>query len=157
MFFTTICSNVDDCRTECEISDDTATVAVVYEDHDGWHIETFRDLRSEERKDFDASVAAAKQNLSRYVNRMGGNVPEGSTVGGISLWLMEKDDGSALGMPVCGDDREAERRLKGISPEVERRVRRLAAENRVIEAIRELRTETNCSLQQAKVWLANRC
>jgi hypothetical protein len=73
-------------------------VAVVYEAHDGWHVRVRRDLRTEELDKFDASVEAAKQRLSRYINRLGSNPPEGSTVGELSLWLMAKDDGTALGI-----------------------------------------------------------
>jgi hypothetical protein len=99
MFFITICGNVDELRTDCEISDDSGeTVAVVYEAHDGWHVRVRRDLRTEELDKFDASVEAAKQRLSRYINRLGSNPPEGSTVGELSLWLMAKDDGTALGI-----------------------------------------------------------
>ncbi|MGC2790808.1 MAG: hypothetical protein WA899_02205, partial [Candidatus Sulfotelmatobacter sp.] len=96
MFFITICGNVDDLRTDCEISDDSGeTVAVLYEAHDGWHVSVLRGLRSEEVDKFDASVVAAKQRLSHYINRLGSNPPEGSTAGELSLWLMVKDDGTA--------------------------------------------------------------
>ena len=60
-----ILGNVDECRTECEISDGTATtVAVVYESHEGWHINVLKPLRDEELETFNATVAAAK--LSRW-------------------------------------------------------------------------------------------
>jgi hypothetical protein len=95
-----ILGNVDECRTECEISDDTATtVAVVYETHEGWHVNVLRPLRDEELKTFNATVAAAKQSLSQYVNRMGSNPPEDTTVGTLSLWLMQKDDGARSDKP----------------------------------------------------------
>jgi hypothetical protein len=101
VFSTAILGNVDQGRTECEISDDTAAaVAVVYEGQDGWHVKTFRDFRAEELDEFNAIVAKAKENLSHYVNRTGSNPPEESTVGGLSLWLMEKDDGTGLGIRV---------------------------------------------------------
>jgi hypothetical protein len=99
MFFITMCGNVDDLRTDCEISDDSGeTIAVVCEAHDGWHVSVLRSLRAEEADKFDASVVTAKQRLSHYINRLGGNPPEGSTAGELSLWLMVKDDGTVLGI-----------------------------------------------------------
>jgi hypothetical protein len=72
MFFITMCGNVDDLRTDCEISDDSGeTIAVVCEAHDGWHVSVLRSLRAEEADKFDASVVAAKQRLSHYINRLG--------------------------------------------------------------------------------------
>jgi hypothetical protein len=99
MFSRIIRGNVDHCRTECEISDETAaTVAVVYEDPEGWHVNVMKQPTDEELETFNAAVEAAKQNLSHYVNRMGSNPPEHTTVGALSLWLMQKDDGTALGI-----------------------------------------------------------
>ena len=99
MFSRIILGNVDHCRTECEISDEAAaTVAVVYEDPKGWHVKVMRPPMDEELETFNAAVEAAKQSLSRYVNRTGSNPPEHTTVGALSLWLMQKDDGTALGM-----------------------------------------------------------
>ncbi len=158
MFFMTVLGNVDECRTDCEISDESAaTVAVVYEAHDGWHVNILKPVRAEELDDFNASVAAAKQSLSHYVNRMGSNPPEGSTVGGLSLWLLEKDDGTALGFKLSEDGSEAAVRLKDVSPEVQGRIQSLARDGRRLEAIRELRIATNCSLEQAKAWLNDNC
>src|SRR5439155_15880503 len=99
MFSRSILGNVDECRTECEISDETATtVALVYEDDEGWRVNVLRPLRDEELETFNAAIAAAKQSLSHYVNRIGSNPPEHTTVGALSLWLMQKDDGTALGI-----------------------------------------------------------
>jgi hypothetical protein len=99
MFSTIIMGNVDECRTECEIADDAAaTVAVVYESDEGWHVTVLRPLRDEELETFNAAVAAAKQSLSHYVNRMGSNPPDETTRGGLSLWLIQKDDGTTLGI-----------------------------------------------------------
>jgi len=99
MFSRTVLGNVDECRTECEVSDDTATcVAVVYENREGWHINLLRPLSDDELATFNASVEAAKESLSHYVNRMGNNPPEETTRGELSLWLMQKDDVTALGI-----------------------------------------------------------
>ena len=158
MFFITVLGNVDECRTDCEISDETAaTVAVVYEAHDDWHVNVLKGVRAEELDDFNASVAAAKQGLSHYVNRMGSNPPEGLTVGSLSLWLMEKDDGTALGLKLSEHRPEAAPRLKDVPRKVQGRVQLLAQDGRRMEAIRELRVATNCSIEQAKAWLNDNC
>jgi hypothetical protein len=64
----------------------------------------------EELETYNAAVEAAKQSLSHYVNRMGSNPPEHTTVGALGLWLMPKDDGTALGIDrkdlPCGDKRQ---------------------------------------------------
>jgi hypothetical protein len=98
VFSTVVLGNVDECRAECEISDDGQTVAVVYENDQGWHVQALRSIGDEERSAFNASVAEAKQTLSHYVNRLGANPPKDITVSGLSLWLMERDDGTVLGM-----------------------------------------------------------
>jgi hypothetical protein len=90
---------VDLCRTECEIADEAATtVALVYEDPEGWHVKVTTPPMDAELEIYNATVEAAKQSLSHYVNRMGSNPPEHTTVGALSLWLMQKDDGTALGI-----------------------------------------------------------
>jgi hypothetical protein len=99
VFSTTIFTNLDECRTECEISDRSSVVAVVYEGRDGWHSNRFRIISGDEDQALDASIAEAKERLSHYVNRFGENVPDGLTRAGLSLWLMEKDDGTAMGIP----------------------------------------------------------
>lgn len=101
------------------------------------------------------SVAAAKVSLSHYINRMGTNPPQNLSVGGLSLWLMQKDDGTALGLKLADSDPEAAGRLKHIAPNIAGRLRSLVQGGRRIEAIRELRILTNCSLEQAKDWLNN--
>ncbi len=98
MFSRTILGNVDECRTECEISDEAAvTLAVVYESPDRWHVDVVRPLRDEELEAFNAAVEDAKQSLSHYVNRMGRKPLENITRGALSLWLTQKDDGTVLG------------------------------------------------------------
>jgi len=97
MFSKTVFGNVDECRTECEISDDTGTVvAIVYETHNGWRVDVLTEPKHEDLAAFIDSVEAAKQSLSQYVNRMGINPPPEATAGGLSLWLMQRDDGTAL-------------------------------------------------------------
>jgi hypothetical protein len=158
MFSRTILGNADEHRTECEISDDTATtVAVVYEGNDGWHVKVLRPLREDELETFNAALTAAKQSLSHYVNRMGSNPPEDITVGGLSLWLMQKDDGTALGIALNKQNSGPALPVRDVPQDVEERVRSLSRAGHRVEAIRELRMATNCSLEQAKAWLNDNC
>jgi hypothetical protein len=153
MFSRAIIGNVDECRTECEISDDTGTtVAVVYEDSSGWHIDLLRGFRTEEVAAFDICVETSKQKLSSYVNRRGSNLPKDATAGGLSLWLMQKDDGTTLGIGLGKSSALASSR-GDVSPDLEERIRSIARRGNPLEAIRELRTATNCSLEQARAWL----
>lgn len=99
MFETIIAANPDACRTEAEVADETGnTVAIVYEDSEGWHTEVL-DYRVEQAStSFNAIIKNAKEALSHYVNRRGENVPsELTTVGALALWLMAKDDGTVMG------------------------------------------------------------
>jgi hypothetical protein len=165
MFSTTILGNVDERRTECEISDGTqTTVAVVYENRDdGWQVDLCRSLTPAEEGEFNAAVETAKRSLVHYVNRFGDGAPADATVGALSLWLMMKDDGSAMGIDLqtlqprtVPDDPEAQTRIHDLSAAVSNRIRQIASDGREIEAIRELRIATGCSLKQAKEWLARR-
>jgi hypothetical protein len=98
VFSTTISTNLGECRTECEISDNSSVVAIVYEGRDGWHVNGLRSISADESEDFNANIRDAKERLSHYVNRFGEDVPEELTLGGLSLWLMQKDDGTAMGI-----------------------------------------------------------
>jgi hypothetical protein len=91
-----IAGNVDACRAEAEIADGSGnTVAIVYEDSNGWHTEV---IDKQSSHNFSALIENAKETLSHYVNRRGDNVPsELRTCGALSLWLMAKDDGTAMG------------------------------------------------------------
>ena len=100
MFATTIFTNLDDCRTECEISDNSSVVVVVYEGRDGWHVKRVGNISADEGQALDQSIAEAKERLSHYVNRFGDDVPSGLTRGDLSLWLMQKDDGTSMGIPI---------------------------------------------------------
>lgn len=158
MFSKVILGNVDECRTEWEIADDTAeTVAVVYEGRDGWHVKVLRPLRNEELEAFNEAVEAAKQRFSHYINRMGGIAPEETTRGALSLWLMQKDDGTVLGIDIDNRNDGPAIAVHDIPPEVVERVRLLSRNGQRLEAIRELRLATNCSLDQAKAWLSDNC
>ena len=98
MFEIVIAANPDACRTEAEIADETGErVAIVYEDSTGWHTEILDDSAEQSSTNFNALVENAKEVLSHYVNRRGGNVPSQLTVGALALWLMVTDDGTAMG------------------------------------------------------------
>lgn len=85
----------DDGFTSAEILAGDEMVARVYELESGWHIET-RDLeRLRDARVVDAMIAARNE-LLHYVNRKGTNRPEGLTVAGASLWLMQRDDGKGF-------------------------------------------------------------
>ena len=100
MFETIIVGNVDTGRTEAEIADETGNrVAVVYEDSNGWHTEILDDRIEQISPSFNALMENAKEVLSHYVNRRGDKVPSQlKTRGQLSLWLMEKDDGTMMGL-----------------------------------------------------------
>jgi hypothetical protein len=98
MFETIIIGNPETCRTEAEIADESGNrVAIVYEDSNGWHTEIFGDWVKQAPSNFNTLIDRAREVLSHYVNRRGDNVPcELTTVGALSLWLMAKDDGTAM-------------------------------------------------------------
>jgi hypothetical protein len=99
MFEIIIASNGDACRTEAEIADELGNrVAVVYEDSTGWRTEVVGGGAEQFSSNFGALIESAKERLSHYVNRRGENVPiELTTAGALALWLMVKDDGTAMG------------------------------------------------------------
>ena len=99
MYSVIIIGNVEQCRTEAEITDSQGAVtAIVYETSDGWHTDVLVEHLNQAATDFQAAVENAKESLSHYVNRRGDNPPENATRGVFSLWLMVKDDGTAIGV-----------------------------------------------------------
>ena len=99
MYSVTIIGNVEQHRTQAEITDNQGVVlAVVYEASDGWHTDAHVEQLNQAATDFQSAVENAKESLSHYVNRRGENPPENATWGAISIWLMVKDDGTAMGM-----------------------------------------------------------
>ena len=75
-------------------------MVTVYDSEEGWCVDYYSDSLNKEDEKLDAVIEAAKEDLSHYVNRLGHDPPEGISAVGLSLWLMLKDDGSALGKPV---------------------------------------------------------
>jgi hypothetical protein len=101
MYSVTIVGNAEQCRTEAEISNrDGMVIAVVYEASDGWHTEISHEPTNQNAADFEAIVETTKEKLSHYVNRKGANVPTNMTIVSLSLWLMIKDDGTAMGINI---------------------------------------------------------
>jgi len=99
MFETVIAGNPDTCRTEAEIADESGnSVAIVYEDSDGWHTQVLDDRVEQASSSFNALIENAKEVLSHYVNRRGDKVSSQlKTRRQLPLWLMEKDDGTMMG------------------------------------------------------------
>ncbi|HEY5381014.1 MAG TPA: hypothetical protein VIJ65_02070 [Acidobacteriaceae bacterium] len=85
-------------KLEAEIQNEgLEVVAIVYEDAVGWHVGI---CAENSETPADALVESVKEEMRHFVNRTGQNVPEHiQTRGDLSLWLMVKDDGTALGMP----------------------------------------------------------
>src|SRR5262249_47345446 len=102
-------------------------------------------------------VEAAKQSLSHYANRMGINPPQETTGSGLSLWLMQKDDGALFGIHLHKQNSQPEPTPLSVPRDLGDRIRSMARSGHQLEAIRELRMATNCSLQDAKAWLEHNC
>ena len=96
--------NVSDCRTEAEVSlrhspsNTDPLCALVYEGESGHVVEWFGSAGESKSPGLTAAVEDAKLGLLNYVNRRGLNPPEGLTRAGLSLWLLEKEDGTAMGV-----------------------------------------------------------
>lgn len=100
-----ICGNVGQCRTEAEIClpGSFDPIATVFETTGGWHTQVHdRGSAKKLGEALDRAVAEARAELGDYVNRLGENPPEGLSVAGLSFWLMEKSDGTAMGQPISG-------------------------------------------------------
>ena len=92
-FSRVIASNVEDCRLEAEILDQTGElVAFLYEDHTRWHLEAADESNGGVELVPRAFIIQIQAEFAHYVNRRGDNVPEGLTRAGLALWLMEKHD-----------------------------------------------------------------
>src|SRR5690349_2765768 len=74
----------------------------VYERPEGWAVEIFSDEVSREvpLEALVVHLEKAREALLPYVNRVGLNPPDGLTPAGISLWLMTKSNGTAMGSQV---------------------------------------------------------
>jgi len=96
--------NVSNCRTEAEVSlrhapsNTDPLCAVVYENESGPVVEWFGSAGESKSPALTAAVEDAKLGLLNYVHRRGFNPPEGLTRAGPSLWLLEKGNGTAMGV-----------------------------------------------------------
>jgi hypothetical protein len=88
----------DDGYTSVEVCHGDALVAVVYELPSGWKVDLYQSPGGMDFGEFVKALHAAQTRLLEYVNRRGENPPEGLTRAGFSLWLMEKADGTAMGI-----------------------------------------------------------
>jgi hypothetical protein len=98
--------NVEACRTEARIlrpeaQPPEAPVAVVYETREGFVVSYPGAGGSKPGlPGLDAAIAEARAELLHYINRKGDPRPEGITRPGLSVWLMERDDETIMGMPL---------------------------------------------------------
>jgi hypothetical protein len=91
----TTIGNPDDGFTSVEIELDGEYAGRVFELESGWYVQMVALERLADPAVVDA-IIAAKERLIRYVNRKGGDFPADATRGGISLWLMQRDDGEGF-------------------------------------------------------------
>jgi len=102
----TITGNHLDCFTAAELSlvstDTEIQIGRVFERPDGWKCELFANAapRVLPLDELVSHLQMAKEALVPYVNRTGVNPPSGLTPVTLSLWLMTKADGTAMGMKV---------------------------------------------------------
>jgi hypothetical protein len=90
-------SNIEQCRLEAEVSNDRGDViAIIYEDQFGWRLEEVEGFPNKLPSQF---IEQVKAEMQRFVNRVGSNAPQHCTRGELALWLMRKDDGTAMGVP----------------------------------------------------------
>jgi hypothetical protein len=98
VFTIEIISSVNDGCTSAEIYFGEQLIAIVYERVEGWKVDLFVGPCGLSLDEFVKALDAAKAHLEHYVNRRGESAPEGLTAAGLSLWLMEKTDGTAMGV-----------------------------------------------------------
>ncbi len=98
--------NVEACRTEAWILQRTGAaaaspVAIVYETSQGLVVSyPGAGAAKPALPGLDAAIAEAREELLHYINRRGEPRPQGITRAGLSLWLMERDDETVMGMPL---------------------------------------------------------
>jgi hypothetical protein len=94
----TFFGNIDRCRLEAEVSNRNGEiVAILYEDSSGWHVE--RSVGCSDETVTTSFIEQVKAEMRSYVNRIGSDAPPEVSRGELALWLMLKDDGTAMGMP----------------------------------------------------------
>ncbi|MGB6604553.1 MAG: hypothetical protein WA747_08455 [Steroidobacteraceae bacterium] len=98
--------NLEACRTEARILRPSAQpsdtpVAVVYETAAGFVV-SYPAAGAPERglPGLEAAIAEARTELLHYINRTGEARPSGITRPGLTVWLMERDDETVMGLPL---------------------------------------------------------
>ncbi len=92
----TVTGNVDDGFASIEITSETGkVVARVFELDSGWFVESV-ELDWLRETDLVDAIIDARNELRHYINRKGGQLPEGMTRAAFSLWLMQRDDGKGF-------------------------------------------------------------
>jgi hypothetical protein len=102
-FRVTVIGNVQSCRTEAEVylsADADAPFALVYESRSGWMVDVLDGTLGYSLTLLVDALAAARAKLEQFVNRRGENPPAGLTNPGLSLWLLKRTDGTAMGRPI---------------------------------------------------------
>jgi hypothetical protein len=105
-FTVVYCGNLEACRTEARILQPSAQpsdapVAVVYETAQGFVVSCPGAGVAQPRPPgLDEAIAEARAELLHYINRRGEARPQGITRAGLSVWLMERDDETVMGLPL---------------------------------------------------------
>ena len=105
-FTVQFCGNLEACRTEARIlrasaQPSDAPIAVVYETAQGFLVSYPGAGVPEPRlPGLDAAIEEARAELLHYINRRGEPRPQGITRAGLSVWLMERDDETVMGLPL---------------------------------------------------------
>jgi hypothetical protein len=99
-----VVGNVQLCRTEAEVYliglSGERLIGVAYETSQGWKLDPVEWAVGLSPESAAAALAAAQERLKGYVNRRGDSPPPGLSAAGLSLWLMEKTDGTAMGTSI---------------------------------------------------------
>ncbi len=85
----------DDGFTAVEIEIDGEYVGRVFELESGWYVHLPKPESLLNAECVEA-IVAAKECLLHYVNRKGGEFPEGTSRAAASLWSMQRDDGDGF-------------------------------------------------------------
>jgi hypothetical protein len=83
---------------ELSDADSGEFIGIVFEDPDGWREEIPHSLCCEAVR---VAASLARETLTDYVNRTGRSAPVDLTDIGLSLWLMQKRDGTAMGRRIA--------------------------------------------------------
>ena len=91
----TTTGNPDNGFTSVEIEMDGEYIGRVFELESGWYVH-LQNMENLMKAEFVEAISTAKDRLLHYVNRKGCEFPEGTTRAGVSLWLMQRNDGKGF-------------------------------------------------------------